>query len=360
MPWILPLLLGCHPPELRVVQVTELGALEQSQYISGRDGGYSARLFGQSVWAYGDTMLTVEADDGSTWRSSTVSWTADTDASDGLTGFEDKADGRGVPAEFLPATQAEAAFNDAHEGDDCSEEPCGARWTLWPGAMAWDPEGERALVFYNKAYSETEQWNFEGVGSGIATWTGLDAEPERPELDPSQRHPTLLFHQGEPAFGAAALVADGVLYAWACAGEGDQQCVVGRVVSAEALDRSAWSYWDGEGWAGSLDAAAPLFDAHSILSVHHSSWLDRYIAAYNRPFDDRIYLRTAPAPQGPWSADEAVYMADPSWDGEVAYGGLAHAEFAGDDGHHLLLSYFRSPAPLEGELQLVELELERR
>ena len=94
-----------------------------------------------------------------------------------------------------------------------------------------------------------------------------------------------------------------------------------------------------------------------MLSVHYNPTLERYLAVYNRPLDDRVFLRTAEAVEGPWSDEEAVFMAEQSWDGANAYGAMAHPELDRDDGRFVYLTYFRSPDDWEGELQLVELEL---
>jgi hypothetical protein len=349
--------LACSGPELMVVSVTELGPIEQSEFIRGRDGGYSAEVFEHSVWLYGDTILSIEDSTGSNWANNSASWTRDFDASDGLTGFSDYLGERLLPGEFLPRTEEEQAFNEAHDADDCREDPCGARWALWPGAIVEDPERERALIFYHLIHGEEGAWNFESVGSGIATWGGLDQAPERPVIDEGHEHPTLLWHDPLQAFGAAALVQGDTLYAFACEGGWDKRCLLGQVPLAQALEIEAWRYWDGEAWNASLDAAVGVFDAHTMLSVHHNAQLDRYLALYNRPMDDRVYLRTAPALEGPWSRDEAVFMAEPSHNGEVAYGAMAHPELDREDGRFVYFSYFRSPADWEGEIQLVELEL---
>ncbi len=129
---------------------------------------------------------------------------------------------------------------------------------------------------------------------------------------------------------------------------------------AQALELEAWRYWDGGDWSADLDDAVGVFDAHTMLSVHHNAHLDRYLALYNRPMDDRVYLRTAPALEGPWSGDQAAFWAEPSHDGASAYGAMAHPELDREDGRFVYFSYFRSPADQEGEIQLVELELARR
>jgi hypothetical protein len=44
-------------PGFSIVSATDLGVLETTPSIRGRDGGYSATFSGRSVWLYGDTIL---------------------------------------------------------------------------------------------------------------------------------------------------------------------------------------------------------------------------------------------------------------------------------------------------------------
>ena len=147
---------ACAPAaEVEVVGARDLGALEVTDAIRGRDGGYSVLAWERSVWAYGDSILAFEGEDGSAWRNNTASWTADRDAADGVTGFSERVDGLGAPIELLPRTAEEAEFNAAHDGGDPNyEEPCGARKMLWPGAMVDDPARGRVLVLYSMFYGE--------------------------------------------------------------------------------------------------------------------------------------------------------------------------------------------------------------
>lgn len=358
---LLGLLCACAPAaEVEVVASRDLGALEVTEAIRGRDGGYSVLAWERSVWAYGDSILAFEGEDGSAWRNNTASWTADLDAADGVTGFRERVDGLGAPIEFLPRTADEAAFNAAHDsGDPGCEEPCGARKMLWPGAMVDDPARGRVLVFYSKFYGEPGAWNFEAIGASIAVWEGLDATPERPELRPGSAEPTLLFplDEGWPLFGSAALAVDDELYAYGCEGAWAKHCHLGKAPLGEALDRDAWRFYDGDGWSEAIADAEPVLDAHTMLTVHFNAHVGRYLAIYSRPLDDDIYLRTAPAPEGPWS-DEVLAVATTPGVGDAAnYSGLAHPELAREGGRYELISYHRATADWESEIRVVELEL---
>jgi hypothetical protein len=50
-----------------------------------------------------------------------------------------------------------------------------------------------------------------------------------------------------------------------------------------------------------------------------------------------VYLRTAPAPEGPWSASVKVYEAAPI-DGGLVYAGVAHP-YLDESGQTLVISF---------------------
>ncbi|MCB9704834.1 MAG: DUF4185 domain-containing protein [Myxococcales bacterium] len=353
--------LACAPAaEVTVIAARDLGPLEQSAAIRGRDGGYSVAAWGRTIWTYGDTVLAFAGEDGSSWRNNTMSHTGDLDAHDGLRGFAETVDSLGAPLEFLPRTADEAAYNAAHDqANPACADPCGAREMLWPGAMVDDPERARVLVFYGKFHGEPGEWNFSQIGASIAVWDALYATPRRPELVPGSAEPTLLFpvDEGWPSFGSAALAVDGELFAYGCEGSLKKHCHLGKVALGDALDRDRWRFFDGDGWSASIADARPVLDAHTMLSVHFNSHVGRYLAIYSGPLEDTLYLRTAPAPEGPWS-EELVAAETLAGVGDAAnYSGMAHPELAREGGRYELLSYYRTTGEWQGEIRLIELEL---
>ena len=351
---------GCGDPGppagASVVSAEDQGTLETNSLIRGRDGGYSAWIDGRSVWAYGDTILSEPADNGSSWRHNSWSWTDDRVAADGITGFSEPVDAAGAPTELFPQTDAEQAFNAAHFIEPCTAEPCGARWALWPGAIVDDPDRSRALVFYSKIYAEPGDFNFASVGSSIAVWPYGDAQPTRPEVSPGAPHPTLLFPEGDLELGSAALTADGMLYAYACGGEG-KACRVGRAPLDDVLDRSAWRFWSGDDWVTDAREAVCAFAGMDIASVAWNPALDRYLAVYSEPLGTRAMLRTSPAPEGPWSAPITGFDAmPPDGDGWI-YDILPHPELAESDGLVQYMTYSRATGFFQSELRVVRLTL---
>jgi hypothetical protein len=355
-------LLGCEdssPAGVKVVSATDLGVLEQAASISGRDGGYSARFDDYTMWFYGDSILSFAGEDGSSWRNNTCSWSLDLDSQDGVTGFFEDEDSLGAPRECLPRTEAEQLFNRAHDvnNPDC-EEPCGARYALWPEAMVVDPGTGRGYVFYNKIYGEPGEWNFHTVGSSIAVLDGPLETPVRPEVGVLPDDPTLLFGPDEPLMGPAALIFDGYVYVYGCAGDFGDQCKVGRVPVASIMSREAWRFYRSGEWQDSSTNASTVLVSGSLMTVHWNEHIGAFLAVYNVPLENNIALRTAPRPEGPWSDPLRVFEAIPGANGANAYSALAHEELSREGGRVQFITYYRNTGDWSGEIRVVELVID--
>jgi hypothetical protein len=352
------------PPGLTVVKATDLGAIPTNPDILGRDGGYSALFDGNSVWLYGDTFLAKPNAQNFTLISDSWSYTTDLNAQGGITGFREQTDQAGAPAMILPETAAEQAFNNAHNGSNCQAQPCGARWALWPMSITVDPATSQALIFYQVVSAQPGDFNFQGVGESVATWQSLSAVPVRPSLNPPivSGHPDLLFGGNDPTFGAASSIANGVLYVYGCsvADNGfDKGCRLAKVDPAQAQNPSAWTFYAGSGnWSSQVSNAISVFEGDSILSVDWNSYLNLYVAVYSASFSQNVMIRTAPAPQGPWSRETVAFVAMQPASGNT-YDAHAHVEYNLNGGQTIFVSYSRSlPMPFTSEVRLVEVELQ--
>lgn len=340
-------------PAAAVIEGRELGVLRFPDSILGRDGGYSARFQGASVWLFGDTILSQPAADGLSWRSSTWSATS-TEPTDGsLPIFEEPVDSRGAPSEFLPFTEEEAAYN-SEQRLDRGDVNYGTRWALWPGPIIPDPERKRALIFYGKFHARPGEWNFNCVGRSIAVWPESEQLPVRQETE-------MLFPEGELEFGAAALAVDGWLYSfaysdWSSGGE----CYLGRVALENALSRRSWRFYAGEdSWAEDWREARPVFRGAPMMSAHWNSFLDRFQIIYSRPISNDIVHRTAYRIEGPWSREGRLFRSLPPADEEKwNYSALAHSELEKNGGKSIYVSYYR-PGEWGGETRLVNLVFRR-
>jgi hypothetical protein len=349
-------------PGPTVVSATDLGTIPANPDILGRDGGYSALFQGYSVWLYGDTFLAKPNAEGFTLISDSWSYTSDLTAQGGISGFRETLDSAGAPTMILPETAVEQAFNAAHNGDNC-EQPCGARWALWPASIVVDPATGHALVFYSLVSALPGPYNFQSVGSSVAAWQSLSVQPQRPTINPVvvASHPDLLFGQNEPAFGSASLIAGGTLYVYGCgipSSANDEGCRLGKVAVANVLNRNAWSYYAGNGnWSAQVGEAVPAFTGDNILSVAWNNYLQQYLAVFSEPLSNNVMMRTAPAPEGPWSVATLAFTAMQPASGWV-YDAHAHPEYDANGGETIYVTYSRAtPAAFSSEVRLVAVEL---
>jgi hypothetical protein len=346
-----------------VSAVTDMGPIQTNSRILGRDGGYSALFSGYSVWVYGDTFLASPNAQGDGLISDSWSFTSNLTAQNGITGFQERLDSAGAPTMILAYTAEEQAFNSAHSGNPCQQQPCGARWALWPSAIVADTANNRALIFYMLISALPGTFNFQAVGYSVAAWQNFQDQPQRPVLNPPivTDHPDLLFTQDEPSFGSAALIVNGRLYAYGCGtppnGSG-KPCRLGRVDPANVLDRNSWTFYAANGnWSPQISDAVSVFGGDDFLSVSWNPYLQLYVAVYNAPVSSDVMMRTSVNPEGPWSGETKIFTAmQPTAGVSWVYDTLTHPEFNGENGRTMYLSYSRGTGTFSSEVRLVSLE----
>jgi hypothetical protein len=339
------LLLGCTSTP--VSSVRESGTVPNPPGATGRDSGMSVKFGAHSVWLFGDTFFSDASSDGYHWRSSTWSWTDD------LTTWSHALDLAGKPLQLLPHTRDEQAFDDAHNGTPCpAQTGCGARHTPWPmGVVLVDPASGAAWVPYTMMVTEPGgPYAFKSRGMGLAQWASPGEAAVRPQPQP-------LFGADEPSPGAGGLIVDGDMLLYACLGSGNP-CTLARVPVAKALERRAWTFWDGSAYVADWHSAKTVFTAAPYVTVAFNTYLGKYTAWYMTPLDDTIWLRTADRPEGPWSGAQKVGTGAPSQDPQNwDYALVAHPEFDKQNGRVVTLSYFQPGAFLNGVVHLLEVTL---
>jgi hypothetical protein len=112
------------------------------------------------------------------------------------------------------------------------------------------------------------------------------------------------------------------------------------VPAAQALERNAWTFWNGDSWSESMSDRAAVFTGAPTLTVEHDAYLGAYTALYAEPMSNHVVLRTAPAITGPWSDPKPLFDADKPNGG--AYDAASHAEFEEQNGKVLYVTFSRS------------------
>lgn len=350
---ILPATACSDPPALAPTATRELGALAWDPRISGRDGGYSARVGDRVLFVFGDTTAEKAPDALPGFLNNTACSTVDLDASDGLFPLVEHLEERGYPHEFLPLTDTELAYEHQHNGPDCGASCEGI--ALWPGPVIPDPARGRVLVFYAKLLQRPGALDVTVLGTSIAAWDAdLPTQAKRPIVRPDSHEPTLLFQDGDPEFAAAALAEGDDLLAFTCEGDGfDKPCRLARAPLADALTREAWRFYAGDGaWSRAAGEAEALFQGAPMMTVHRHPASGQYVAVYAEPASTRIVLRTAPAPEGPWSDAAELHRPRTPLAATTIYGALLHPELARDGGATDYLTYYLGET---GTIQLVEI-----
>ncbi len=344
--------------DVALVAATDLGPLRQSPVVRGRDGGPSLRAHGRSVWLFGDTTLQRANADGQTWLNDSWSFTEQTSAAAGIT-LSDRLDAAGGLSEFFPLTPEERAFNVAHRGDPCAEAPCGARWAFWPGAGVVDPSTGRALIFYGKVRAAPGDFNFHAVGHSLATWDAFDRPPVRPVVAPGPPNPPCSSRRTIRASARARCSSTASSSRTGARSRGSRSPAASRGCRSRRPSTAVpGASWSGSGWSAAVADAASLFDGSDILSVSWAPALGRFLAVYSEPLGRTVVLRTAPRPEGPWSATLRLFEAQaPSEGNGWVYDAQAHAEFAEDGGRVQYVTYSRSTGFFEGEFRLVRVTL---
>ncbi|MGP0020772.1 MAG: DUF4185 domain-containing protein [Candidatus Sulfotelmatobacter sp.] len=351
------------PPALAVVNTTDLGTIATNPDIRGRDGAVSALFQSYSVWLYGDTFLNEPNADGRTLISDSWSFTTDLNARDGISGFTERLDPAGAPEMILVETPAEYSFNQAHYGDPCQEQPCGARWALWPSTMVTDTMNNRALVFYMLVYALPGSFNFRGIGNSVAIWQNFNQQPQRPNFNPPfvTDHPDLMFNQNEPNFGSAAFISGGSLYIYGCglpSDSNDKGCRLAKADPNAVLNRNAWSFYAGNGsWSSQLSDAVSVIPQANILSISWNAYLQQYVAVASQLFSQNVTLRTSPQPEGPWSREVTAFVAMQPASGNT-YDARDHPEYELNSGQTIFITYSRDTGNFSSEVRLVSVQLQ--
>ncbi|HLA76426.1 MAG TPA: DUF4185 domain-containing protein [Vicinamibacteria bacterium] len=248
-------------------------------------------------------------------------------------------DAKGAPYALLNFSAEEWAFNAASGRAD-------HRIALWPSSViSNDPSG--GLVFYTKLVVNPGDLNYEFVGTGLARLAS--------GATTAARDPELLFNYPEPLFDKATLLGSTV-YLYGLLPR-SQDVGVARVPLSQVGDRRAYRFWNGSQWDSEAGATRALFGGvPGAVTVSHNVYLDRYLAVHSEVMSNRVVMRTAERPEGPWSNPVLAFAGQAPASG-VDYAGREHPELTADGGRRIFVSYYRRAGGFRGELRLVEVTL---
>jgi len=207
------------------------------------------------------------------------------------------------------------------------------------------PDGDTTWYFFSSGYDfDIDRHSHSALahGSGLAI-----ADLAVDHVVPSDRFINLsIVVDGDTAW----IFGDGIYRASAI--------YLARVPLADIAVRDAWRYWPD--FTAGEETAQPLIDVDCAgeLSVRRQPQTGLWLMAYNCGVPERgIHLRTAQAPDGPWSDPQLIYTPDMGYqhfmharEAEVGHDdGLSwpgrEDEWGGEYGPYLIPDWFASPAP---------------
>jgi hypothetical protein len=295
--------------------VTPVGPAPSSPLAGiDRDAGISVRLRDGSVlWVFGDSSAVDANGDVRYFVNNTAAWAAP----GALTTTRDAAPG-GLPVQFATPTGAFPACP--------PEAPVKA---MWPMSAVAEPQGARdrvVVMMYNVCLGGPTTFAPRGV-SVVEWYYDQTAPPDGTPIRGTVLN-QVLFNENEPTWGTAATIGgDGLLYTYSCAGpvrggwpDEYGPCKVARVAPGSVATRSAWTYWaGGSTWSANPAAAVALtlpdgVDGKRVpvasMTVTFDTAQGVYVMAYSPwpGYTDRIQVRVATGPTGPWTAPVEVVL----------------------------------------------------
>ncbi len=270
-------------------------------------------------------------------------------------------DSSGALERFIPFTADEINYNTTHNSSHCTAPThCGASLALWPGPIVYDPATQQVVVPFGEIVRGGDISGFQGVGAGLAV--GKIAhngymDLSRPIENPGSSTPTLLWSAGEQSFTDESFILNGYYYAYG--GKGvfvTTEELLARVPVAELLQKSAWTYYAGNGvWSSNVADAVDVFDGGAAgSSVFFDAYLNEWIAIYAGNFTDYIYYRAANAPEGPWSDQALLFTGITGYNNNADYAAHAHPEFSPANGQTEYVDYVHSAGAFRQNLPLLK------
>jgi hypothetical protein len=163
----------------------------------------------------------------------------------------------------------------------------------------------------------------------------------------------LLWTPDRPSYGGSALRMGDTVFVWGCKSTGafSADCFVAQASAAKLDSASAYTYWAGVSWSANVDDATPITSAGGVVSVRcDPTRASRLLMTYVPPLGDRLEVRSAMAPQGPWSAPVTLASCDLAGAGPGSFctGGQQHPELVTGTSHVALTYDARTFTPDAG------------
>ncbi len=278
---------------------------------------------GQTMLAFGDT--TGANDDPvcnglvGRWRSNVLLRSDDAELSDGMDISSAAMASPGQAREILPSLKQDGIEKTVIPTagiavPDADAENGFRQYLAFMSVKSWGLPGEWTTNYSAIAYSDDngDTWITPTFGSvmdmvaNASPDTGTQAFKTAQAAMSSVRFPTA----GNENFQMSAFVRehgadirdpDSYIYSFGTPSGRSGSAYLSRVRQKDIANASAYTYWDGTGWASSPAQASTVIGGKvSELSVAYNEYLGKYIAMYTHPLKGLV-VRTADTLTGPWS-----------------------------------------------------------
>ncbi len=336
-----------------IVQTRFLGSLWNESHakasIVSQDGGQSFAVPGGAIWAFGDTFKGSRSADGTPhFAGGAVSCSVaflGKDATSYPPAFEYLVSSNGEvnsPFEYLPAESKE-------------------RDRIWPlGGIHLN--GHDYLYYSVIEVFGNGQWDFRGIGSGLARSKVALGHYERLQSGGNWRFPVA---------PSQVIESEGWLYLLEIKESGDKSGVILARVRPEKIENpDSYEFYSGLGPKFSFRKEAASVLVKNIpgqVSVAWNAYLKKYVMAASSDFSKPHEIRflVADAPYGPWSPPVARIKIPAQRQGkrvDLVYCAFLHPELFRENGRvmNLTCSLGLHDAGFDGNCEMVEIELARR
>jgi len=293
---------ACVSASVTVTSVVSLGNQSDPHLAPtypSRDGGAVGSLGGKIVWFWSDTTYTKNGAFAGFYGNTGAYGTAGNPLL--LNGPQQQA---------IPFTSQEQAFNNAHSNNP--------RVVLWPKSGVIETSAGVGVIFVPKGYWGSTSDPTPNRGIVVANVTIGANGPVVTRLSD-----TPIFPDGTPSYGSVAAAKDSnylYLYSADKIDTYTSATYLARVPLSSATTKSSFQYYNAATKTWGSVAPATSDKSKAIFTttfgidgnVFYSSYLKQWILIFNYRADGKVNLRSAPAPEGPWSQDTLLYTPPPS------------------------------------------------
>ncbi|KAK9365227.1 hypothetical protein V1509DRAFT_642878 [Lipomyces kononenkoae] len=284
-----------HLP-LKVKAFERLGTLtDENGNRYTRDIGCSSVLGGVPFWAFGDTFPLNRNGQMIGLLTSTCALGY---VQNPVKSRYWNCDREGKPPQFIPFTNEELKFNRDHQHGGQK------RFYLWSFSKIAETSPGEGYIFFHKGRTETQQMS-DNVGYGIQI-ANVKISADRSQLICTRIMNEPFFKDRVDWGSFDTVVVNDHVYLYG--GQGDH-IYCARVLKSRITDKSAYEFWNKDRWTKDENQKSDLFWKLQSGSVFWSQYYRCFIMVGCTMWaDNKIIMRSAPRPEGPWTNDMLLYQ----------------------------------------------------